>query len=337
LKKYFRRIFVTLITGLLLLVGILLLAIIFYFTGYLSRSNKVEANLLVVEGWMSNDDIKSAYSEFKNNGYVLIITTGLHSPEYLQMSENGFAVFDVKGKLTSFKSESHHRIDVKAYSETDRKQSSHFNVYLNDSLIGGYYADKKRRNYRIYWDGSLDRVDSIMLQFDNDLVGEFGDRNLYIKEILIDNFLHIPFQLNSKYIIPRKDGIQIIRNNYNSLAQRAKYELLSLGLDSSKVISVPGRESSVNKTLNSAFAFRDWLKHYNGEVIGINIMSQGIHARRTFITYKKVLDNSYKVGIISQPDLKSNNSFDQILIKPFKETIGIIFYWIILTPYGAFK
>ncbi len=90
-----------------------------------------------------------------------------------------------------------------------------------------------------------------------------------------------------------------------------------MGIDSSLIIAIPGNKVKINRTLTSALAFRDWLKTTNIDIKGINIISMGTHARRTWMTYNKILNEKYVLGLflfriifITIPDLKSfkNNS-----------------------------
>lgn len=59
----------------------------------------------------------------------------------------------------------------------------------------------------------------------------------------------------------------------------------------------------------------------------------GTHARRTWMTYNRILNEKYEIGIISLPDDGNRNSPDKGLLKTLRETLGIIYYWIILIPY----
>ena len=95
-----------------------------------------------------------------------------------------------------------------------------------------------------------------------------------------------------------KDHLTISISN----AEFAKNRLLSMGIDSSLLIAIPGNKVKINRTLTSALAFRDWLKSTNIDIKGINIISMGTHARRTWMTYNKILNEKYKIGIISLPD-----------------------------------
>ena len=51
------------------------------------------------------------------------------------------------------------------------------------------------------------------------------------------------------------------------------------------------------------------------------------------MTYNRVLNEKYKIGIISLPDYKNTNSLKNKVIKTIRETLGIVYYWFILIPY----
>jgi hypothetical protein len=108
---------------------------------------------------------------------------------------------------------------------------------------------------------------------------------------------------------------------------------LSLGIDSSSVIAVPAKKVRINRTLTSALAFRDWLNTTSIKIKGINIISLGPHARRTWMTYNKILKEKYEIGIIALPDIKYDNSRITGILNTVRQTLGIVYYWFILMLY----
>jgi hypothetical protein len=305
-----------------------------HLSSYLSKSEQVKANILIVEGWLPDFALEMAYEEFRKNGYEYIITTGLKSPiDYYNVYSNGFLIFYPKNRFSGISEYGPHSIGIDAFSAMGGENRAHFNVFINDSLITDLYAEKKAKRYRISWKGHLNKIDSIMVQFDNDSWGEFGDRNLYVKEINIDDKITIPYLNNSEYDILELDGKQRIINNVNSNAELARNRLLAMGMDPSRIIATPGEKVIINRTLTSALAFRDWLKTTNIDIKGINIISMGTHARRTWMIYNKILHKKYEIGIISLPDYYFNNSRIYRLFKTIRELLGIIYYWFILIPY----
>ncbi len=51
------------------------------------------------------------------------------------------------------------------------------------------------------------------------------------------------------------------------------------------------------------------------------------------MTYNKILHKKYEIGIISLPDYKEDSSRKYKVLKTLRETIGLIYYSIILIPY----
>lgn len=299
---------------------------------YLSKTERVEANVLIVEGWLPESAIETAHDEYLKKGYKYIITTGLKLPsDYLKVPMDGYLIFYPGKSLYELNDPGPHTIDILARSELGGRNRAHFNVFVNDSLVSDFLADKRKRIFSISWKSELTRIDSIMVQFDNDTVGEFGDRNLFVKEIIIDHKITIPYKDNSVYDINKLDGKNRVVNNITSFAVYARNRLISLGIDSSIIIPVPANSVKINRTLTSALAVRDWLEESEVKIEGINIVSEGTHARRTWMTYNRILNGSRKIGIISFPDYRTSHK--KKLLYTLRQTIAIIYYWIILIPY----
>ena len=311
----------------------LLLADKFSFSDYLSKTETVNANILIIEGWLPDYAIEMAVNEFQNKDYDYIITTGLLPPEYYNIFTGGYLIFYPQIRFAPINRNKHHIIEILAYSELGDDNRAHFNFFVNDSLVANFFVDKQKRKYKIEWNGMLAKIDSLIIQFDNDKVGYWGDRNLFVKEIIIDNKLLIPYYNNTEYDILELDGKDRIINNYGSYAELARNKLLNMGIDSSFVIAVPGKETAINRTLATTLAVHDWFKSSNCEVKGINIVSLGNHARRTWMIYNKVFHKSYNIGIMSLPDLKNRNTFWKRTLNTVRETFGFIYYWLILIGY----
>ena len=306
---------------------------LFILSSYLSKTEKVKANVLIVEGWMPPDDIKSAYDEFKTGGYDIIITTGMKPTfEGCILYENGFLVFYPGSKTAADTLKRSHLIEIDAYSSTGGENSACFNFYINNSKAGTFTASTRERKYPVRWDGKLSQIDSLAVQFFNDRHSEFYDRNLYVRNITIDHTIVISVLNYSEYDRNRWDGRNMVKNNVSSNAQQARNLLISMGADSSSVIAVPGKRVRINRTLTSALALRDWLASSDIRITGINIVSAGSHARRTWMTYNKVLDKNYRIGIIALPASKCR-TVSGYVFKTLREGVAIVYYWFLLLPY----
>jgi hypothetical protein len=305
-----------------------------YLSGFLSKSEQVNANILIVEGWLPEYALEMAVKEFQKGTYDYVIVTSIKSEnEYFELSENGYLIFYPKLKNLLNDQNSIHRIDVRAYGSLNDTHAAHFNLFVNDSLVSDFVADKRKKDFIINWKGSISRIDSIMVEFTNDKVDDYGDINLFVKDIVIDNKFILPYLNNSEYDMGQIDGKRRFINNTNSVAELARNKLISLGVDPGKVIAVPGAKVKINRTLTSALAFRDWLKTSDIKVKGITIISLGTHARRTWMTYNRIMNEKFNIGVMSIPDKINDHSKESKFLKTFRETLGILYYWIILIPY----
>ena len=337
MKNYLKRKKKLFLYSVILISGLLIIFIVRNISDpvYLAKNHPIDANLLVIEGWLPDSIIDKAYIESQNKSYELLITTGIKTSEldYCMVAMNGYLIFYPGTMFAGDSAKRSHAIEVLAHSKMSGKYNSHFSIFVNDSLIKDFSADKKKRKYRINWEGSLNEIDSLMIKFDNDLFDEYGDRNLYVKEIIVDNAVTIPYQFNSVVDFGTLDGKNKIINNFITQPEVTRNKLIEKGVDPLKIIAVTGKRTWFNRTLESALAFRKWTKTSCYNVTGINIVSQGIHARRTWMTYKKVMDKSYKIGIISLQDSENSRSKRSKNLAIITETLDLIYYWIILLPY----
>jgi hypothetical protein len=321
--------------SLLLIAGILIIPpISSMILNFLSRTEKVEANVLLVEGWLPDFALEIAAHEYSNNSYDRILTTGNIIPDnYYTMYGSGYLTFYLDNLTPTGNNVKQHRIEVEAYSELEGENCAHFYFFINDSIFADFYADKKERKYGIQWKGDLSKIDSVTIHFDNDKWGEWGDRNLFVKEIIIDDKMHFPYLLNSKYDYLEIDGKDKIIFKYSSYAELARNKLQNMGINGDSITAIPGERTAVNRTLKSAKASQIWLKESNLKIKGINIVSLGSHAQRTWMVYRKVLGNQYNIGIISVSDSKNNLTEKNNVMTPLREILGIFYYWLILIPY----
>ncbi|GEM_PF-842857 len=300
----------------------------------LSRTNKVKAEIMVFEGWLPQSLIDNAIEEFRSGSYRMIVTTGIKSNEldFCKIPMNGYLIFYPEAGLLNNEKANTHKIDITAHSEMGGRYSSHFNFFINDSLSAEFIADDKEREFSLLWTGTLSSIDSLMIHFDDDYLDDGGDKNLYVKEITINNEIVIPYKYNSVYDIGRPGGTDRIRNNFDYESELTRIHFIFSGIDSPEIVAVTGNKSRINRTIQSALAFKSWLETYEGKVTGINIISGGIHSKRTLITYKSIIDASYEIGVISLTEpTKTMNKKDK-----FKEILGelvkLLYYRIILLP-----
>jgi hypothetical protein len=322
------------ILGIIFASGFLLVFLVhFSFSRFPAKTKKTDANILMVEGLLPSPALEKVKDEFQHDGYDMLIITGLNFPgNYYEVSSDGYLIFYPNIIFTGDQADDFHIIEANAFSELGGENSAHFNFFVNNSLVADFFAGKQKKKYGIRWKGKLEDIDSLMIQFDNDRVSKRGDRNLYVKEIIIDHKIIIPYLYNSVYDIGSLDGENKIINNFSSNAEETRNDLIGMGVDSSRILAIPGEGTYINRTLKSAITLRDWLISSKIKVRGINMISFGPHARRKWMIYSIILGRDYNVGIISFPDFNKPDFLENIIIE-LREFFGLVYYWIILIFY----
>ena len=317
--------------SLLIILVLLYYPALVWFSGYLSITEKVKANTLLVEGWLEEASLKQVVDEFRSNNYDYIITTGNILPDQYELYENGFLIFNLTNIDTAEHQKETHFLSVEAHSSLRGKEAAHFNFWVNDSLIRGFLTAKRSRQYEISWYGALSELDSILIQYDNDKAN-YGDRNLFITGLQIDQKYYKPYTLKADYDLSHLDGKRREERTTNSFAGQARARLINLGIDPRKVISVPGYKTNISRTYSSALAFRNWLDRSPLKIRGINVISLGDHSRRTWLTYKKVLAASQHTGIIALPDPYHKLPDLSGILFVTKQAAAYIYYKFLLLP-----
>ncbi|MDP4222852.1 MAG: carbohydrate-binding domain-containing protein [Bacteroidota bacterium] len=300
---------------------------------WLEPTRPVNANILIIEGWLPDRALELAKTEVQKKDYELIVPTGIQSAEldFCMIAMNGYLIFYPDQRYIFHKETGRHKIEVVARSKMKgEKYKSHFNFFVNDSIAGDYSADEIPRKYAVSWNRPLNELDSISVQFTNDYVDKYGDRNLYVSEMIIDNEIVIPYNFNSVFDPGSLGGKDRIINNYVSHPEIIRKKLIESGFDPSRIIAVTGKKTNINRTLAGAVAFRDWLKLSGYKAEGVNIVTMGIHARRTWLTYRKVLGRSVQTGIIALPNTETIEPDNQSFKSVFAEFMDLIYYHIIL-------
>lgn len=93
---------------------------------------------------------------------------------------------------------------------------------------------------------------------------------------------------------------------YKSFAALGAATLRELGIPDSVLIEIPASYVKKDRTYTSAIALKNWLSSHNKQYSSANIITLGIHARRSNILFKKILNNSLDVGVISIQDRDYN-------------------------------
>ncbi|MFT7235567.1 MAG: hypothetical protein ACI9QV_001148 [Methylophagaceae bacterium] len=90
-----------------------------------------------------------------------------------------------------------------------------------------------------------------------------------------------------------------IKPDYPSYADKAAAFLVSQGFDPHKLRAAPAPASAQNRTYLSAVKVRQWFEQHAVKPASFDILSSGVHARRTQKLYQIAFNDSTKIGIIA--------------------------------------
>lgn len=92
-------------------------------------------------------------------------------------------------------------------------------------------------------------------------------------------------------------------SDFGTTAEVAAATLRRMGIDSTAVTPIPAADTVArDRTAASARALQRWLTQVSPAPDTIDIVTLGVHARRTRMVFQRVLGDSIRVGVIAVPD-----------------------------------
>lgn len=298
----------------------------------LTSNEKVNANTLLVEGWIPDYALPMAYQEFSSGNYEYIVTSGMGYNTPLRLYTNSFLIFKPNAEFKSDTSNQLNIIELEIQSSIVRDDSCRYCLWLNNTMEGTFYVDKKIPVVQYSWYGSISKLDSILIQFNSDRVDKRGDRNLIINDVRI-NHQSLVFK-NASITMDKGRPFGMNRRNLfaRSYAELAANYFLDQGVPKEKILIVTDSSRFLNRTLGSAIAIKKKIKAQHNKIRGINIISQDYHSYRSLIVFRKILGRDMPVGVISiplYPEKYSTNDIRNIVLKEF---VAIIYYSLFIFP-----
>jgi hypothetical protein len=117
------------------------------------------------------------------------------------------------------------------------------------------------------------------------------------------------FQSGSyRYLVVVGSQINPSDNSLN-YADRAADDLERLGLAKDRVVRIATPYRSINRTFATAKAFKQWVLSSAAGTCCIDVYTVGVHARKSWITFRAVLGNTYQVGVIAGPETSYNPKY----------------------------
>ncbi len=288
---------------------------------FLAYNNPVKSNYLVVEGWLNSYELEQIVDDKLTLGVDKIVVVGYEFPDgnmdsvnlsFPSNSQIGDAKVKREGRwlfanstlvfnpdlLQNIDISDSLLIKVQARGTSANKRFAHFSLIINGKFAGDSFAAKRSHNYYFSLSTPFEKLHSLMIRFDNDCGAYNEDRNLFIYSIMV----------NGKQIIASKETATIMNSEnryttgFTSRADETANYLKVLGIDAERIKSVAFEQGYGNQTLLAALSCEEWI--LLTDIRSFNLISAGVHSRRSWITYKTVFGDSFKVGIISLEPMK---------------------------------
>ena len=225
---------------------------------FLSPTERVDTDLLVIEAWTDREGLEQAVAEINNFGYQRIIVTSLAYPfdsthAYEVASEGGLTFNFAESPVSD------DTITVYAASVSLRDIPAHFRLWVNDSLVGEAWTKEALAPYAFALPDTS-TLRRVTVEFDNDGFEEgIGDRNLLVQSVRTGGQTFYARMPNVRYDRGRIDGQKLERTDARSEADETANFLRRQGVPDSMLISVAAPVTDYNKTYASARAAQEWL------------------------------------------------------------------------------
>lgn len=320
--------------GLSLVVFSGLVFLLFRSYGFLCMNRTVHPGFLVVEGWLHEQSLLLAKDLYFVNGYEKIITTGIMHTSGYQMGSSGKAVFNVQG-LMKDTLPGLSRISLSQRGTSVNKVFPHFRIFVDSVEMGQAFSQQRMTDFTCLAQIN-EPVKTISVVFDNDTYSAWRDRNLHIYALSVNDQVFHPGNCEVTYFVRKGGQCNFKRRFTPDAAHDASYYLMATGLKDSDVIPVVTKNIiRSSRTYSTAVDVRSYLeKRYPTDIPPVTIVTRGIHARRTWVSYRKAFGKQTDIGIIALPDdeltaanwYKSLKGWRQVLY----ELIGLLYATIFL-------
>ncbi len=271
---------------------------------FLAPTERVDASVLVVEGWTNREGLEQAAAQVDIFGYQRVIVASLayafdSTAALLVPSEGGLTFNLSEPEAPYLLADS---VTVVAGSEDLQEIPAHFRLWVNDSVVGESYTQESLTAYGFRLPDTI-QVRKITVEFDNDgFVSGVGDRNLLVQSVIVGSRTFLARMPNVDYDRGAINGDKLYRTDQRSEADEAAERLNLAGVPEEMLVTVAAPPTDFNRTYATAVAVRDWLAQQPGGLpAALNVLSESAHARRSRLLYQKAFGDAVRIGIIAAP------------------------------------
>jgi hypothetical protein len=259
----------------------------------------VEADVLIIEGWTPPELVDEVAREFKLGDYKKLITTGGPLDEVYNMAYDGVIRFDLEAAGVTWEPGDTATISLWAFGEPADGVNARYTIVYSGDTIGRDYTSTEMDVYRHQFKQEGDPAGEIFVIYDNDHITRDEDRNLHVWKIETGGVI-IPVRSDYTRLIRRVGSGVIDRPlSQKTLAEEKAFQLTMAGIDSDRIVAVEAPPVERLRTFTDAVMVSEWFRKTGNIPGGVNLFSQGSHARRSRLLYSYALPDDVRVGIIA--------------------------------------
>lgn len=277
---------------------LLLLGVVFFgkveLFHFLAPTERIDASVLVIEGWLSEDALEQAADEIKRNNYHQVLVTSIaHDSVFRMYSQGGLRFY--LSDIESARSHQFSEIQIGAFGREAGGIQAHAKVMLNSTQVGEFTTTAEPQWHTV----SLSQpapADSITIVYDNNRRVGKEDRDLFVYALRLDSLVIPARHPAVRYDRGKLDGNNVFRTDYESLAAEATEFLVQQKVDSTIVATLTAPAVAYERTYASALMVKQYLPD---SVQSLIVFSKSVHARRSQLVYQRLLGKSVNVGVIA--------------------------------------
>ncbi|WKN42468.1 carbohydrate-binding domain-containing protein [Tunicatimonas pelagia] len=261
---------------------------------FLALTERVEAPVLVIEGWVSEEALQQAVEEVKSGSYRQIFVTSIaHDSAFRMYSQGGLCFY--LSRIESAQQQSFQEIQISAYGKAAIGIQAHAKVMLDTVQVGEFTATNKLHWHTVTLSQPT-QADSITIVYDNNRRVGNEDRDLFVYAIRLDSVMIPARHPAVRYDRDKLDGNYVFRTDYESIGAEAAEFLVAQGVDSAKLVTLAAPPVTVERTYASALTVKKNLPKGTEAIV---LFSESTHARRSRLVYQRMFGSTVHVGVIA--------------------------------------
>jgi hypothetical protein len=311
---------------------------------FLKLNSPVSSNNILIESWISAFEIEQAIQEYKSNPETHFYLVGMEYPadcvnsneikDYHAHVGNGIWLYTSSSLIIQIPDTPIYRkydtiqVSVKAKGEQAGGVFAHFNLLVDGHNIGGIFSTENEQEYIFQYILPTETINSIVIRFTNDLWTEEADRNLNVGWVKINDDLIFPGDV--PVYLTREQNQKT--TGFISQADAVADYLVQIGIERNRITIIRFNHKTRNRTREASMAFKN--STASNKMDNINIVTSGIHSRRTWVTYSNILGSNMDVGVAYFPDSPTKTKADllkgEYYMTIFNEFLSYLANWITL-------